>query len=175
MSINPVMMLGPVVSAYGSSNSIMEMKLALEGNPFKTLSNKAGPLPLWRCLSVMVCIVSDLFHSYIFICSRARGPHQPLCLPVSTAAACRAGPYCVAVQSLSQGTAVQHASMVSLPGYFSPKHGSCAIRTSTGFRKPLPCSGAWQDSHMSSTKDGLFQTAAPSEQRCLGTTALLMQ
>ena len=43
MSINPVMMLGPVVSAYGSSNSIMEMKLALEGNEFKTLSNKACP------------------------------------------------------------------------------------------------------------------------------------
>ena len=40
VSINPVMMLGPVVSAYGSSNSIMEMKLALEGNEFKTLSNK---------------------------------------------------------------------------------------------------------------------------------------
>lgn len=31
VSINPVMMLGPVVSAYGTSNSIMEMKLALEG------------------------------------------------------------------------------------------------------------------------------------------------
>ena len=43
MSINPVMMLGPVVSAYGSSNSIMEMKLALEGNEFKTLSNKVLP------------------------------------------------------------------------------------------------------------------------------------
>ena len=44
VSINPVMMLGPVVSAYGSSNSIMEMKLALEGNEFKTLSNKARSL-----------------------------------------------------------------------------------------------------------------------------------
>ena len=43
VSINPVMMLGPVVSAYGSSNSIMEMKLALEGNEFKTLSNKVPP------------------------------------------------------------------------------------------------------------------------------------
>ena len=42
VSINPVMMLGPVVSAYGSSNSIMEMKLALEGNEFKTLSNKVS-------------------------------------------------------------------------------------------------------------------------------------
>ena len=40
VSINPVMMLGPVVSAYGTSNSIMEMKLALEGKEFKTLSNK---------------------------------------------------------------------------------------------------------------------------------------
>ena len=44
VSINPVMMLGPVVSAYGSSNSIMEMKLALEGNEFKTLSNKVRSL-----------------------------------------------------------------------------------------------------------------------------------
>ncbi|KAK9812546.1 hypothetical protein WJX73_007871 [Symbiochloris irregularis] len=40
VAINPVMMLGPVVSAYGTSNSIMEMKYALEGNQFKTLSNK---------------------------------------------------------------------------------------------------------------------------------------
>lgn len=40
VAINPVMMLGPAVSAYGTSNSIMEMKLALEGHDFKTLSNK---------------------------------------------------------------------------------------------------------------------------------------
>jgi nucleoside-diphosphate-sugar epimerase len=40
VSINPSFMLGPAVSAYGTSNSIMEMKTVLEGGEFNTLSNK---------------------------------------------------------------------------------------------------------------------------------------